>query len=85
MDDGLGFMVGVSACMCGVKGEGEVHECDMHAEYTTPVYIHVVGLAICMWTSMPVHMSCMQLHINYQGSTHNHPLCVIFFCLSFPC
>ena len=37
MDDGLGFMVGVSACV-GVKGEGEVHECDMHAEYTTPVY-----------------------------------------------
>lgn len=41
MDDGLGFMVGVSACMCGVKGEGEVHECDMHAEYTTPVYIYM--------------------------------------------
>ena len=36
MDDGLGFTVGVSACV-GVKGE-EVHECDMHAEYTTPVY-----------------------------------------------
>ena len=31
------------------------------------------------------HVMYAVAYINYQGSTHNHPLCVIFFCLSFPC